>query len=169
MVTRTLSQGAVIGLVSALATPCHAEPAAGTLISPVAASCISSPFGPRDIRGPRASRFHTGIDLPAPAGAWVRAVAAGEVLGVRRRDARGLEVVIRHGERWVVRYAHLGTVAPSLASGKRDVASGERIGRVGRTGITYGTHLHLEVTVDGVLVDPAPYFPFERCSPSADR
>lgn len=106
------------------------------------------------------------MDLPAPAGAWVRAVAAGEVLGIRRRDARGLEVIVRHGESWTVRYSHLGTVAPALASGKRAVASGKTIGRVGRTGITYGTHLHLEMTVKGSLVDPAPYFSLRLCGQS---
>ena len=107
------------------------------------------------------------MDLPAPAGAWVRAVAAGQILGVRRSGPRGLEVVVKHGENWTVRYAHLGSVAPALASGKRVVASGETIGRVGRTGITYGTHLHLEMTVNGVLVDPALYFSFRQCGQSA--
>ena len=164
MVIRGLvSCAAVVSLAGVPASSGHAEPARGTLVSPVGPVCISSPFGPRDVQGPRASRFHSGMDLPAPAGAWVRAVAAGEVLGIQRRGARGLEVIVRHGENWTVRYSHLGTVAPALASGKRGVASGETIGRVGRTGITYGTHLHLEMTVNGDLVDPAPYFSLRRC------
>jgi murein DD-endopeptidase MepM/ murein hydrolase activator NlpD len=97
----------------------------------------------------------------------VRAVAAGQILGVRRSGARGLEVVVKHGEAWTARYAHVGSVAPALASGKRVVASGEAIGRVGRTGITYATHLHLEMTVNGVVVDPAPYFLLRRCGQSS--
>ena len=169
MIRNLASKAAVFSFIGMFASSGHAEPVPGTLMSPVSPACISSPFGPRNVQGPRASQLHNGMDLPAPAGAWVRAVAAGEVLGVRRRDARGLEVIVKHGDSWIVRYAHLGTVAPALASGKRVVASGETIGRVGRTGITYGTHLHLEMTVNGVLVDPAQYFTFAPCGRSAVR
>ena len=167
MIRNLASRASVIGFIGMLVSSGHAEPMRGTLVSPVSPACISSPFGPRNVNGPRASRVHNGMDLPAPAGAWVRAIAAGEVIGIRRRDARGLEVIVKHGESWTVRYAHLGAVAPGLASGRRAVASGETIGRVGRTGITYGTHLHLEMTVNGVLVDPALYFSFKRCGQSA--
>lgn len=99
------------------------------------------------------------MDLPAPAGAWVRAAAAGRVAAVRRIGAGGLEVEVRHTDGLATRYAHLGTVSPALAGGKREVAAGEAIGRVGRTGITYGTHLHFEVWVRGGRVDPAPFLP----------
>jgi murein DD-endopeptidase MepM/ murein hydrolase activator NlpD len=133
------------------------------LAPPLTPACISSPFGPREGAGPRASRMHMGIDIPAPAGAWVRAAAAGQVLGIRRRGAAGLEVDIRHADGRVTRYAHLGSVAPALANGQRHVAAGERIGRIGRTGITYGTHLHLELLVNGQRVDPAPAFGLLPC------
>lgn len=110
--------------------------------------------------------MHWGIDIPAPAGAWVRAAAAGEVRSIRRvRAGAGLEIEIRHEDGRVTRYAHLGSVAPRLAEGRRRVAQGEPIGRVGRTGVTYGTHLHLELVVDGERVDPAPAFGLARCAP----
>jgi murein DD-endopeptidase MepM/ murein hydrolase activator NlpD len=121
-------------------------------------------YGERGPGGPRASRFHTGIDLPAPAGAWVRAAAAGQVVAIRRIGAGGLEVELRHPDGLTTRYSHLGSVAPALASGKRAVNQGEALGRVGRTGITYGTHLHLELAVNGERVDPAGYFQFDRCA-----
>ncbi|MCC5618898.1 M23 family metallopeptidase [Nostoc sp. CHAB 5836] len=142
-----------------------ADPApAAALISPMGAGCISSPFGPRSGAGPRASHFHHGIDIPAPAGAWVRAAAAGDVLAIRRtRSGAGLEIELRHAGGLVTRYAHLGTVAPSLANGRRRVAQGEALGRIGRTGITYGTHLHFEVVVGGQRVDPAPFLNLARC------
>ena len=148
-----------------LALPAQANTPSGFVL-PVEAACISSPFGPRSGAGPRASSFHAGIDLPAPAGAWVRAVAAGDVVAIRRRSAAGLEVELRHADGRVTRYAHLGTVAPTLANGRRRVAQGEAIGRIGRTGITYGTHLHFELLVGGERVDAAPLFGLPRCGQS---
>jgi murein DD-endopeptidase MepM/ murein hydrolase activator NlpD len=148
--------GAWLG-VAALA----AEPA--PLALPFAPACISSPFGPRSGAGPRASTFHRGIDLPAAAGTWVRAVAAGRIVAIRRRTARGLEIDQALPDGRVIRYAHLGQVAPALAEGRREVAAGTPLGRVGRTGITYGTHLHLEVLGDGMAIDPEPLLGVERC------
>ncbi|WP_052389681.1 M23 family metallopeptidase [Belnapia moabensis] len=138
------------------------------LVPPVRPACISSPFGAREGAGPRASRMHGGIDLPAPAGAWVMAAAAGQVAAIRRRGAAGLEVDLVHPGGWVTRYAHLGAVVPALASGKRSVAQGERLGRVGRTGITYGTHLHFELLADGMRQDPAPWLGLARCGAVAE-
>jgi murein DD-endopeptidase MepM/ murein hydrolase activator NlpD len=151
-----------LALLLFLAGPAAAE-APVALAPPLSPACISSPFGPREGAGPRASRMHMGLDIPAPAGAWVRAAAAGQVVAVRRRTARGLELDIRHADGRVTRYAHLGTLAPALAGGKRRVAAGERIARIGRTGITYGTHLHLELIVEGRQVDPAPAFGLVPC------
>jgi murein DD-endopeptidase MepM/ murein hydrolase activator NlpD len=140
-----------------------AQPEPGALALPVAPACISSPFGPRDAAGPRASRFHQGIDLPAPAGAWVRAAAAGQVVAIRRIGGTGLSVTLRHPGGYLTRYAHLGQVSPALAGGKRSVAQGEPLGRIGRTGVTYGTHLHFELEIGGERVDPAPHLPVARC------
>jgi len=137
--------------------------AQASFVLPVTPACISSPFGPRAAPGPRGSAMHGGIDIPAPAGAWVVAAAAGDVLSIRRFGASGLEVALRHADGRVTRYAHLGTVAPTLAAGRRRVAQGERLGRIGRTGVTYGTHLHLELWEGGRRVDPAPVFGIAPC------
>ncbi|MGE0226180.1 MAG: M23 family metallopeptidase [Acetobacteraceae bacterium] len=150
--------------LSAATAPClAAEPARIVFALPVGAACISSPFGERVVQGPRASRFHNGIDLPAPAGAGVKAAAAGRITSIRRLGASGLEIAIAHGNGIVTRYAHLGSVAPPFASGKRTVVQGEVLGRVGRTGVTYGTHLHFEVHVNGIRVDPALFIALPRC------
>jgi murein DD-endopeptidase MepM/ murein hydrolase activator NlpD len=144
----------------------NAAPALGSLPPPVTPACISSPFGPRRLVGPHAATFHNGIDFPAPAGAWVRAVADGEIVAVRRLGTSGLEIDLLHhdpGGTFVTRYAHLGTVSPEVEMGRRVFAEGERIGRVGRTGITYGTHVHFELHLDGKPVDPEPYFTVPRC------
>jgi murein DD-endopeptidase MepM/ murein hydrolase activator NlpD len=154
-----------------LATSCtlvSAQPAAATLPPPVWPACISSPFGSRKLPGPHAAGFHNGVDFPAREGAPVYAVAPGKVVEIRRLGSSGLEIDLLHdadpSHRFVSRYAHLGTVAPKLADGRRQVARGEVLGRVGRSGITYGTHLHFEVRVGGKPIDPEPYFSVVRCN-----
>jgi murein DD-endopeptidase MepM/ murein hydrolase activator NlpD len=131
---------------------------------PVAGACVSSPFGWRHAVGPRApAGFHNGIDLPAPAGGWVRAVAAGSVMRIRRMGIGGLQVDLRHIDGSVTIYAHLGSVAPALAEGKRTVRAGEVLGRVGRTGVTYGTHLFFMRLDRGRAVDPQPWLGIKPC------
>ena len=156
-------------LLSALALPAPArpQPAPASLPPPVQPACISSPFGPRNLPGPHAAKFHNGIDFPAPAGAWVHAVAAGTVAHIGRLGSSGLEIDLAHqdgrGGRFLTRYAHLGDLSPALTDGRRAVALGERLGRIGRTGITYGTHLHFELHLAGKPVDPEPFFAVSRC------
>jgi murein DD-endopeptidase MepM/ murein hydrolase activator NlpD len=124
---------------------------------PVSPTCITSPFGPRVLTGlPVAGTFHHGVDLRAPAGTVVRAVAPGQVMGIDRRGAGGLEVRVRHAG-FDALYAHLGLLAPALLNGRRTLAAGEKIGVVGRSGLTFGPHLYFEIIVDGQRVDPAPY------------
>jgi murein DD-endopeptidase MepM/ murein hydrolase activator NlpD len=146
-----------------LAFPVVAQPAGPA--PPFAAACIASGFGPRENAGPRASNFHRGVDLPAAPGTWVRAMAPGRVSAIRRIGATGLAIDITHADGSIFRYAHLGQVAPALAEGRRQVAAGDVLGRIGRTGITYGTHLHLELVVDGKLIDPEPHLGLARCGP----
>jgi murein DD-endopeptidase MepM/ murein hydrolase activator NlpD len=134
------------------------------LMLPVAPACISSPFGPRILSGrPKAGTFHYGIDLPAPEGAAVRAVAPGQVIRVQRHGPGGLEMLIQH-DGFVAVYSHLGKVAPVIAEGRRAVFGGEKIGTVGRTGVTYGMHLYFGIFVNGRPTDPAPYLQVPPCS-----
>lgn len=60
-------------------------------------------------------------------------------------------------------YSHLGLITPALAEGRRAVPGGERIATVGRSGLTYGTHLYFGMIVDGRPVDPAPYLHIASC------
>ena len=140
-----------------------APPASAQLVLPVSPTCVTSPFGARNPSEPRAEHFHTGVDLRAPAGTWVHAAAAGTVVAIRRRGAAGLEVEVRHSPTMTTRYDHLGTVAPALQSGKRVVAQGDVLGRVGRTGITYGTHLHFELLINSTVVDAGPFLGVAPC------
>ncbi len=155
-----------MGLAMGLAAPALAQPAPGDLVEPVRPACISSPFGNRPPPGPHAIGFHNGIDLPAPAGAPVFAAASGQVITIHRRGPGGLELAIAHRGKagpFITIYAHLGLIAPAFAEGKTSVAAGERIAVIGRSGVTYGTHLYFEMMVGGHPVDPSGYFPVFPC------
>jgi murein DD-endopeptidase MepM/ murein hydrolase activator NlpD len=109
-----------------------------------------------------AGTFHNGIDMPAPVGSPVEAVAPGTIIRIHRRGVGGLEILIQH-DGFIGVYSHLGLIAPVLAEGKKAVRGGERIATVGRSGLTYGAHLYFEMIVNGRPVDPAQYLNVVPC------
>jgi murein DD-endopeptidase MepM/ murein hydrolase activator NlpD len=134
------------------------------LADPVSPACVSSPFGPRILPGrPAAGTFHNGIDLPAPAGAPIRAIAPGVVIRVERREPGGLQVLVQHPG-FIGIYSHFGRVAPVIAEGGRAVYRGEKLGVVGHSGVMYGMHLFFGMIVDGRAVNPAPYLDVPLCA-----
>jgi murein DD-endopeptidase MepM/ murein hydrolase activator NlpD len=136
------------------------EPA---LVPPVSPACISSPFGPRVLANhPQAGTYHHGVDLPALAGAPIVATAPGKVIRIQKKGPGGLEFLVQH-DGFVAIYSHMGMAAPAFAQGKRTVAAGEKLGVVGRTGVTVGTHIYFEMLVAGKPVDPAPYLGVPEC------
>jgi len=140
-------------------------PERSALRPPVLPACISSSFGWRHAVGPHMpAGFHNGVDLPAPAGAEVRAAAAGTIAAVRRHGPGGVWILIYHPDGRSTLYAHLGTLRARIATGQRNVAPGEPLGRVGRSGITYGTHVFFAVFEDGHAVDPEPLLDVPRCN-----
>jgi len=113
---------------------------------------VNAPVGDRF--GPRGNRFHAGLDLPAPYGAYVWAARKGRVVKAGwSRGGFGYLVVIRHRRHVRTMYAHLSHIGAQR--GERVVA-GERIGRVGASGEATGPHLHFEVRRGGASVDPLP-------------
>lgn len=139
------------------------------LLSPVTSACISSPFGPRVLPDhPLAGTYHYGIDMPAPLGEPVRAAAAGTVMRIQRKGPGGLEVLVQH-DGFVGVYSHLGMVAPALAEGKTVLAAGEKLGVVGRTGVTFGPHLYFGILRAGQPTDPAPYLGAPLCNGAERR
>jgi len=97
---------------------------------------------------------HSGLDLPARRGAPVVAPAAGIVVDVGDYILTGRTVLIDHGQGAVSAYFHLDTATVS----KGDVVrAGERIGRVGSTGLATGPHLHYAIYVHGKDVDPVAW------------
>lgn len=99
---------------------------------------------------------HNGLDLIAPAGEPVYAVADGVVKDVvKSRKGLGNVVVIDHGNGYVTRYAHLADI--EVRKGRR-VRMGARIGYVGVSGNSFAPHLHYEVQRDTLVLDPVNHF-----------
>ncbi len=99
-------------------------------------------------------RSHKGVDLCAPKGTSIFAVASGTVTYSGWKSGYGYCVDIDHGNGIVTRYGH----ASSLCCSKGEtVSAGDVIALVGSTGNSTGNHLHFEVKVNGKNVDPAPY------------
>ncbi len=115
---------------------------------------IASSFGERQdpINGEGA--FHSGIDIDAPYGTPVRAAAEGIVSGAAMGAGYGLEVLLDHGHSVQTVYGHLSSIA--VLAGQH-VTRGQVIGYVGQTGRATGPHLHYEVRVHSVPVNPYKY------------
>lgn len=115
----------------------------------------TSPFGVRRQYGTLFTSYHEGLDFAAPEGTPVRAVAGGRMVLSERLKARGEAVVVAHGAGLCTGYWHLA--ARRVRVGE-EVAAGQVLGLLGSTGLSTGPHLHLEVRLFGVPVDPAPFF-----------
>lgn len=121
---------------------------------PLAGARMSSGYGMRDHPVLRQRRRHNGVDMAAPTGTPVYATADGLIGRAEWFSSYGLYISIDHGADLETRYAHMSRLA--VASGDR-VEKGDVIGYVGSTGRSTGPHLHYEVRVDGVAVNPIPY------------
>jgi murein DD-endopeptidase MepM/ murein hydrolase activator NlpD len=105
-------------------------------------------------------RTHSGMDIAASLGAQVGAISSGTVEQVYDDDLMGTTVVIDHGDGLKSSYSNLAST-PTVSPGDA-VSPGSVIGSVGETALAEQTrkaHLHLELTPDGVAVDPANYLP----------
>jgi murein DD-endopeptidase MepM/ murein hydrolase activator NlpD len=98
-------------------------------------------------------RRHAGIDWAGPIGTPIMAAGAGVVEEARARGEFGNYIRIRHANGYKTAYAHLSRYAPGIAEGAR-VSQGQVIGAIGTTGLSTGPHLHFEVLVNTLPVDP---------------
>lgn len=115
---------------------------------------LSSTFGMRISPFTDTPVFHHGMDIVARPGAPVAASASGVVVKSGYEALFGNVVAIDHGAGYRSIYGHLASC--SVAEGAF-VNRGEEVGIIGSTGRSTGTHLHYEVRVNGLPVNPARY------------
>jgi len=92
--------------------------------------------------------YHSGLDIPKPMGTAVH--APGDAI-VESIDSKLGTIVLNHGQEIKTQYSHLSKI---LVSPKARVRKGQLIAEVGNTGKSTGPHLHYEVRVAGVAIDP---------------
>ena len=135
------------------------------VVWPVEGGWISQGFGPTSFtlepagcfEGKCYPHFHDGIDIAAPLGTPVRAIAAGRVTIAGRMSDGAVVVEIEHAPGVFSRYGHL---QPDLAiSVGQSVSAGDPLGSIGLTGNTTGPHLHFEIYASGEPVDPLLVLP----------
>ena len=115
---------------------------------------LSSRFGYRKSPFTGKKEFHKGLDISARMGAPVVASADGTVSYSGWDRGYGRIIVINHGYGLKTKYAHL---KKSLVKKGQHVKRGETIGLIGKSGRTTGPHLHYEVHLNGVPVNPLRY------------
>jgi murein DD-endopeptidase MepM/ murein hydrolase activator NlpD len=131
----------------------------GALLLPVKDATLTQPYGcsPLEIEpwSPTcpSHHFHSGIDLAAPLGTSVYAATAGTIALHRERGGYGLYILLTRDSKLSTLYGHLDW--PLVQPGDV-VAAGQAIALLGSTGNSTGPHLHFEVRIAGVPVDPVP-------------
>lgn len=98
-------------------------------------------------------RPHLGIDYAASSGTAIESAGNGVVVAMNRRGGYGKTIVIEHDNKYSTLYAHMASFANKLQIGSV-VKQGQVIGYVGRTGLATGPHLHYEIHVNNVPLNP---------------
>ena len=99
-------------------------------------------------------RNHKALDFSADRGTSIYAVGGGTVTYAGYDSDFGYNVIIQHGNGIKTRYAHANSI---FVKSGQVVSGGDVIATVGSTGWSTGNHLHFEVILNGVRVDPLPY------------
>ena len=152
--------GAVHG--SAEGIPSHEVTASkgfvpSSIVYPLMGPRESSDYGVR--RHPirkHVQHHHDGIDLAAPQGALIRAIASGRVVYSDPFGGYGNLVVIRHGSKLTSHYGHCETLKVQVG---QTVRAGDIIATVGNTGRSTGPHLHFEIRRNGKPLHPEKLLP----------
>ena len=127
-----------------------------TFVYPVMGPRVSSSYGNRRHPLRKVKHHHQGVDLAAPSGAPIRAVADGQVMFADPYAGYGKLVVIQHDGGLTSHYGHCARI---LVQPGTHVRAGDIIGTVGSTGISTGPHLHFELRKSGKSLDPERLLP----------
>ena len=150
-VSRALEGGLNSGMVSGLSD--WTQVADAPSLWPVEGRVTSS-FGEREDPFNGEGAFHAGMDISAPTGTVVRATADGLVDSAAMVSGYGREVIVDHGHGVRTVYGHLASMV--VLAGQH-VVRGQVIGYVGQSGRSTGPHLHYEVRINNVPVNPHKY------------
>jgi murein DD-endopeptidase MepM/ murein hydrolase activator NlpD len=157
-----LAQEKLAAEAAARAAAAGGSSSAGTVteaqMAKVAALGLQYPIGVVNVSsgfGPRWGTFHKGTDFAAPSGTPILAAAAGTVTSANGgggwNGGMGNFVIINHGDGIRTVYMHASSVSAKLG---QVVSAGDVIAGVGTTGDSTGNHLHFQVEVDGIAVNP---------------
>jgi len=117
---------------------------------------ISGRFGYRIHPILKIYRFHWGVDFANPSGTAIKAPADGVVQFIGNKGGYGRTVILKHDNGINTLYGHLRRAKKNMHIGKR-VKVGEPIAEVGMTGLASGPHLHYEIWIRGIKVDPLKF------------
>lgn len=125
-----------------------------TYIKPISGGRLSSGFGYRSRPTKGASTYHKGIDWATPVGTAVMASSGGVVSRAGWGSGYGYVIYIDHPDGRQTRYGHLSKILVSVGD---HVSQGQKIALSGNTGVSTGAHLHFEILINGVQVNPLNY------------
>jgi murein DD-endopeptidase MepM/ murein hydrolase activator NlpD len=112
---------------------------------------LTSVFGYRADPFTGVRTFHTGIDLAAPTGTPIKASLGGKVATTGFSTVYGNYVILSHDDGYQTLYGHMSYIGVTRG---QSVSQGTVIGRVGSTGYSTGSHVHLSVYKKGKMIDP---------------
>lgn len=121
------------------------------ILNPIEEPVYSSYFGYRDNPFTGEFSFHSGLDIAAQTGTNIRAAFSGTVIAVSEDETSGLYVKLEHENGLVTFYCHCSEILVEVGA---NILQGETIAKVGETGAATGPHLHFEIRINNVKMDP---------------
>ena len=128
-----------------------------SLILPITKGKITSGYGIRLHPVSKRMIHHNGIDIGAPRGTPITAVADGIVIRTGEEKGPGKYILLQHAAGWHSYYSQLENI---IVNRDQNVVQGEHIGNVGSSGISTAPHLHFELHLNTEPVDPERYLNF---------